>query len=298
MNYLSRVLNRRRVLEIHCWGGLGSQLFAWAVVEELLARSINRKLVLVLHTSGVTKRESELDALSKFVSIVQVSDYKEHSREVSREPKLLVFIALILKRLLKRLLQAVGVIRFNEGPIRIFPWTLQLRGHYSKREIDRQVIASMFTRFTDTGLLLGNHENRRGGLAIHYRLGDLLSLDSKSYIPPSEVLRGIELANKSDFTLDKHIDVYSDTPERALNMLKEISPGFIFKGYSLSPWKTISELIKYRHFLATNSKIGIWVALFRSLDSEDGTTLIPVQLKDDLKKLLDSEDSRKKITFY
>ena len=63
-------------LQIHCWGGLGSQLFAWAVVEQCLLEKPNRRITLVLHTSGVTQRSSELSALAKIVEIVQVTDFK------------------------------------------------------------------------------------------------------------------------------------------------------------------------------------------------------------------------------
>ena len=48
-------------LRVHCWGGLGSQLFALAHAYELRKKFPKRKIMLFLHTSGVSERFSELD---------------------------------------------------------------------------------------------------------------------------------------------------------------------------------------------------------------------------------------------
>ena len=67
-------------LRVHCWGGLGSQLFALAHAYELRRKFPNRKILLLLHTSGETERYSELGFLgnSEF-KIQQVKDFKKSS---------------------------------------------------------------------------------------------------------------------------------------------------------------------------------------------------------------------------
>lgn len=61
-------------LKIHCWGGVGSQLYALAVYERLLVRMPNRKIIIVFHSFGVTERIFEL---SDYVADFLIeNDYK------------------------------------------------------------------------------------------------------------------------------------------------------------------------------------------------------------------------------
>ncbi len=66
-------------LRVHCWGGLGSQLFALAHAYELHKKFPNRKILLLMHTSGVSERFSELDFLGDFeFEIRQVRILNDH----------------------------------------------------------------------------------------------------------------------------------------------------------------------------------------------------------------------------
>jgi len=49
--------------KIHCWGGLGSQMYAWALFERLQVKFPNKSFKLVFHTGGVTKRLPDLEPL-------------------------------------------------------------------------------------------------------------------------------------------------------------------------------------------------------------------------------------------
>ena len=62
-------------IRIHCWGGLGSQLYAWALFERLSIRFPKRKLRLVLHTSGVTRRASDLNDLFSVDELITLDDF-------------------------------------------------------------------------------------------------------------------------------------------------------------------------------------------------------------------------------
>ena len=64
-------------LRVHCWGGLGSQLYALAVAYDLQRKYPKRKIKLLLHTGGVTKRVSELDFIDSIgFEIIQISDFQ------------------------------------------------------------------------------------------------------------------------------------------------------------------------------------------------------------------------------
>ena len=68
-------------LKIHCWGGLGSQLLAlnyYLRVQELYPR---KRIILVLHTGGITARNSEIDFLSDKINLLKVDDYRVGSND-------------------------------------------------------------------------------------------------------------------------------------------------------------------------------------------------------------------------
>ena len=55
------MFNRLNKVQIHCWGGLGSQLNAWATAEAIKQKFKHKSVAIILHTGGVTKRISEID---------------------------------------------------------------------------------------------------------------------------------------------------------------------------------------------------------------------------------------------
>ena len=54
------MLSMLPAIKIHIWGGLGSQLYALALKIDLQKKFKTRKVVLVFHNSGVTRRDAEL----------------------------------------------------------------------------------------------------------------------------------------------------------------------------------------------------------------------------------------------
>jgi hypothetical protein len=123
-------------MKIHCWGGLGSQLFALAIAHDLRSQHPNRRISLVLHTSGVTLRKSELDAVadsSYFIS--QVNDFQPISVNKHGSKR---FSVISLKFLIKNFLIATKFICTGNTDLdfkKIRPWTISLRGHYFNRKI-------------------------------------------------------------------------------------------------------------------------------------------------------------------
>ena len=50
-------------IKIHCWGGIGSQLFTLALALDLNKRYPKRPIKFIFHTGGVTRRSLEIDFL-------------------------------------------------------------------------------------------------------------------------------------------------------------------------------------------------------------------------------------------
>jgi len=62
-------------IRVHCWGGLGSQLFGWSLYEDLQIRYPSRRIHVYLHQGGVTQRPSEIDHVFEKGIIFKVFDY-------------------------------------------------------------------------------------------------------------------------------------------------------------------------------------------------------------------------------
>ena len=65
-------------LRIHSWGGLGSQLFAIALAEELKVIFPKRSFKIVLHTGGVTRRLPEIVGLFPNFDYIYEDDFQSN----------------------------------------------------------------------------------------------------------------------------------------------------------------------------------------------------------------------------
>ena len=283
-------------LQIHCWGGLGSQLFAWAVVEQCLLEKPNRRITLVLHTSGVTQRSSELSALAKIVEIVQVIDFKHNEFSIDSEAK--VALRGRFKKFILLILQKSKFILSTEKIEDIKPWTFQLRSHYSRRYIPTKVCESMFNRFVQMELL----ENSFGGtedlVGIHYRLGDLLTLENKSYVSHEKIISVIQDLSSRHKLNRCLIKIHSDSPEVASQKLSPLGEKFTIQQVEQNPWETLSALLQYKFLVVTNSKIGIWAIIFKVRLGLTHLIIAPQEMKSDLTLILGRDIYSSKIEFY
>jgi hypothetical protein len=166
-------------LKVHSWGGLGSQLFVLALIYDLRKRYPKKKIQLVHHTSGVSRRLFELDSiLDPSISLKLIDDYK--SDEGINYAKNTRIIKHLLIKIIKKTLEKLYIfINFdqNQDINKIKPWTTIVRGHYSKRLISDDFLSYCVEKFT-------NHNSHFPSktLVIHYRLGDLINLSNKSSI--------------------------------------------------------------------------------------------------------------------
>lgn len=273
-------------LEIHCWGGFGSQLFAWLKVLRIKEAFPNRTVTLIFHSSGVTERPVELNLQIPNVVVKQISDFHAspeiYSRDFSRI-KRSNYIFGFCKTILTRL----GFIVTEDGANLIKPWTLQIRSHYSYEIIPRETLLEMFEILKSQ---LGEAKDDADNLpAIQYRLGDLTTLPDKSPIDTCRFARFVE-----GF---KALRIYSDSPELAARLFNEIYDKKV-QAISKHPWGTILDCVSREHFLGTNSKISIWIALIRAITRPELVTWMPIELSDNINKLLGEEFSELKFEFY
>lgn len=268
-------------LRVHCWGGLGSQLFAWALIEDIKVLYPNRRIKLILHQSGVTKRVEEIaEFFPGEVSIRE--DFKASNNLIVSQHKGSILTASknLIKTIFLRILFKLGILCSCDSDTSLSSlriWTMQIRGHYSYRRITKDVIESMNLRAKKVGKrFLDVSDEVSGDLAIQYRLGDLLTLDKKSPIDPSRLAKSIVLVDVNQ-PVEK-LTVFSDSLDLALNRLNAVAKQI--EGRDICAWGTLQELQNFRYFIATNSKISIWAILIRVIFSPELVNLAPFELRD------------------
>ncbi len=275
-------------LKVHCWGGLGSQLFALALVEELIRASFPRRIELVLHNSGVTRRESEIDQLSSRIKISKVHDFGQMKHDDSNQLEKRHFQ---LRFLLTFFLRKLKIVIFSEDIGHIRPWTLQLRSHYSHQYISMETI----NLIRQVLKVPPSREFPRASSALHYRLGDLLTLAEKTYMSPERL---IPVLNRIKELGDSKIDIFSDSLDVALGKLQNIDTSAIYNLCEISSWDTVSTLSMYKNLVATNSKIGIWGILLRLTNEQEGLIFAPKELKLSFENILNDNGQIDRIIFY
>lgn len=247
-------------LRIHSWGGLGSQLFAVALAEDLKAIFPKRALRIVLHTGGVTRRLPEVVEIFPQYEYQYEEDFQPkipESQNISRKSKL------NLKKFLIRFFATLGCLAYcNEDNLtkKLSPWVLSIRGHYSYRHISAEFLIRLAERCQSLNKTLIPDLNET--CVTHYRLGDLLTITEKK--PVSERAIATEyfrIRNKMSF---RKLVVFSDSPSEA----RERFSSLIEHEMLVMDSKTclvIANAIQARYFIGTSSKISFWIAGIRAV---------------------------------
>jgi hypothetical protein len=263
---------------VHSWGGLGSQLFALAFILKGRIRHPWKKFVLVHHTSGVTRRPLEASLFTHFdIDYIEIDDFKHNSFAGKSELNLLLnFIGSVFKSALNFL--GIVIFQSNEEELNVRPWTRTIRGHYFRNQIPDCILDILKNYFLELGNIRGNQNpDSFNSIFVHYRLGDLLTLKEKSPISKEQlevVLSTVSDFGFSDFILD------SDSPEIARHNFMEVleargkSQNSKINSFKGSLEEFISASISAPVFIGTNSKISIWIALFKSNESL-GVSFLP-----------------------
>ena len=288
---------------IHCWGGLGSQMYAWALLERLQNKFPNRKFKLVFHTGGVTKRLPDLEPLFMQSEKDFVQDFESNEKETRNElpsDKLIFAVKKNLVKITKQILVSTGFVASSNNEIefsKLKPWVVSVRGHYSELRIDMEIINLIRVRAKNSGSNFDMKVMQNTDLdVLHYRLGDLLVLVEKSPIDIKRISNAIQSAKVGG---DRDLWVLSDSPFHAVDLLKREDPQIKIKidDGSLNAWQTLMAMSNANIFIGTSSKLSIWAIIFRSLLLEDATSYIPTEVKHHVvANLPDSEISR--VHFY
>ena len=283
-------------ISIHCWGGLGSQIFTWVMAEKIARKYPHKKIKLVLHSNGVTERLSSIDFLSNKYQIDNVNDFQINAEGSSS----VTTLRLGPRKFLLEILLLLGFISHantNDEYAKIRRWTLILRGHYSYQTIEDEVIQEIIQQYRIiTHKVLGYQRQSATDISIHYRLGDLLSLSNKSYVDPITLSK--EIARITQERKSESVNLYSDSPSEAKNMLIEFLPETQIIATELEIWETLSELVACKYFIGTNSKISIWVALFRKSQNSDSHISLPKTMKEEIERISPKISSTPNFAYY
>lgn len=274
---------------MHCWGGLGSQLFALALIHDLKLFIPSREFMLVFHSSGVTKREPEIVELLPVQRFGFIDDYSIHP--IFGESSLSKRIA---RMLIKKLAYSLGLIASANndtefGQVKL--WTRHIRGHYSRRKISPLFLKSL------ESYLEKNHPLEKfssSDIVVHYRLGDLLTLEEKRPVAASRLAS--EIIRLKNLFPGKVI-LLSDSPQEAAKLLSRYGIDCDLSFSNLESIQVINLARLSSHFVGTSSKISYWIILLRTLQRNDSSCSMPSSDLENLKPLI-GEKLSNKINFY
>ena len=246
------------IIKIHTWGGLGSQLFSVAVASEILRCFPRRRVIIVLHTGGVTRRLPEVLQLYPEFEYGFVDDHTKLRTSHSGPRK---SIKSVFFDTLKNLFKCLGFILNSNNDFefnRIRPWTFSLRGHYSYRSISTEFLVSLDLRLQKMHPQL--IEGVESALCLHYRLGDLLNLEEKSPLPSMKISEQVE--NFLRDSLEKRVILFSDSAEEALHRLQSKS-SIDFITPEGETTEVMRQATQSLFFIGTSSKVSFWIAAIR-----------------------------------
>lgn len=261
---------------IHSWGGLGSQLFALMLMMEVKRKFKYRQVKLIVHESGVTLRKSEITNFLPSNEIFEIHDF-----DTDRKFLLLTKISRVLnlmKKFMKFIFIKVRILAFcnSEEDFKIIkPWILQIRGHYTNRKINEdclhEIISLLWPEWKE-----GSEPKINNLIALHFRLGDLLELETKKPLEESRVVEGID--RLSQILSLTEITVFSDSALIASNKLKKVGCKLQIRINQLEIFPAMKMLVYSKAFIATPSKISEWVIILRIFLGVEGQILIPVEM--------------------
>ena len=260
MNQIFRFLP---ALKVHSWGGFGSQLFTAYVVLKLQRKFPNRRIEVVIHTSGVTRRVSEFNFETLGVNMVQVEDYKAKDVRDSTDKARASYshnLPQVTRGLLYQILQWLRLVQSANTDLSfnlISLWTLSIRGHYTRLSLEETLVESLYGSLflKESPFMIQRHE-----LVVHYRLGDLLNLDEKQ---PIDVDRVEGVLEKLRVQADRLVLLSDSNEDELAEFLKNSMILKFCKPSNYDPNKTLRVCIDAESFVGTGAKISLWAAIFR-----------------------------------
>lgn len=249
-------------LKIHSWGGLGSQLYALATAMQIQERFPKRAIEITIHTGGVTKRDVEiLPILNNLFDVERVDDYSSPVIRHDQPEGFREYIYKFFNKFARALLIFSGFLSLantEKELTKTRPWVLSIRGHYFYRPIDGKFLEFLIRQLSDYQQLDRSEKYR---VAIHYRMGDLLKLKQKSFVPVGKI---VEVINKVvEFKSDVELLVYSDSPNEAKAMLRSAGVTQEISLIRASTLQVLGQCLDVDFFIGTNSKVSLWIVNMR-----------------------------------
>ena len=262
-------------LKIHSWGGFGSQLFTCYLILMLKERYPGRRIKVIIHTSGVTRRTLEINFTSQNVKFAVAEDYRNSNSQMAKiaSKKVSVLLISALKSFIRRMVEeAKFVLNSNNDKsfTAIKPWTLSLRGHYTNLTLKPNLVQQLYNLLFQSNLL-----EQFPSTVIHYRLGDLIYLESKSPVTPQRIVKLIE---ELFITPERALLLTDASPEEYYSFVEESEFLKDFKPVNQSPLETLKFCVRSEILIGTSAKIAIWAAIFRQFIFQRNTYL-PKELR-------------------
>lgn len=274
---MNQILRFLPALRVHSWGGFGSQLFTAYVVLKIQKQFPNRRIKVVIHTSGVTRRVSEFDFETLGVKMIQIEDYKatEAQNGMHRAHASYSYnLSQGIRRHLYQILQWLRLVQSGNTDLSfnlISVWTLSIRGHYTRLSLDKLFVERLYEVLFSKE---SPFKTQNKVLVVHYRLGDLLNLDEKR---PISVDRVEGVLNEL-MVQTSQLVLFSDSNEAELAEFLKNSVILKFcKPSNYGPIKTLRFCIDAESFVGTGSKISLWAAIFRYFVHEK-ESFLPTEL--------------------
>ena len=264
-------------IRIHVWGGLGSQLYAVALSIDIKLKFPSRRIRFITHSGGVTRRILEPSLFHGKVKFKDdyTNNYEESSR-VTNQTR-------VVKSIIKNILFKAGLFNDanNEKSIESMkPWVITIRGHYSSRDLSRSTVLRVW-RNVEKDFKANQNEIQQDFLAVHYRLGDLQFLPNKSPIEQEKIQDIVAKTVKKNIIGSLYL--YSDSIQIATARLKNLIPQLSVIPRDLTPLETVYECVQSSIFIGTNSKLSVWIVLFKIAKDSKGQCFLPTEIKHVLK---------------
>jgi hypothetical protein len=266
-------------IRVHCWGGLGSQLFAYNLQLDIAKRFPRRKSVLIIHSSGVTFRQPEIQFLLNKNDFRFHDDFGSKSVGASDGDRIshTSLLRNLTKRSLRQLLVFLGFIGLCNNDVdfeKMKPWVVSIRGHYTHRKVSYSNLEIIERRAEEAGVDSPRKPNQNKIIGVHYRLGDLLTINTKSPVSPNRIRQRIQgvIQQYPNFKVEVYSDV-SSTAESLLGSFEKLE--FL----QADAWSTICRLSGNQFFVGTNSKISEWVVIFRSSKDPNSISFLPADFR-------------------
>ena len=289
-----RLVRANLPLQIHVWGGLGSQLHACFLSHRIQCDFPKKKVSLIFHSSGVTRRPPEVLGLLGDLNYRIVDDFVSAQNQIDLERR-------FRKELKQRFFSRFHIVESCNNEIeykRLRSWTLQVRGHYSNLNLSSDFSEKSLGRMRELGEFSAMEvDGVSNSGSIHVRLGDLLEIEEKN---PTNFQDVIQVVRANIDILEKiGLYIYSDSPLVAKEMLKEFNFTVLAKDkYQENAMNALVGMVDSSVFIGTGSKLSLWVAVMRFHTNFTSSTFLPSYLNPILESLIPDLKTTSSINFY